>query len=81
MNTTDRSPSHKAGRSQWMVRPFTSGVAHGLVRGVTVNQVVDALLDAGVKQEDVAESRLLERHGDSMRVYLKLVRHVIVTVT
>src|SRR5262245_56174 len=52
-----------------------------LVRGVTVNQVVDALLNAGVKQEDVAESRLLERHGDSMRVYLKLVRRVIVTVT
>jgi putative flippase GtrA len=52
-----------------------------LIRGVTVNQVVDALIDAGVKQEDVAESRLLERHGDSMRVYLKLVRHAIVTVT
>jgi putative flippase GtrA len=52
-----------------------------LVPGVTVSEVVDALLNAGVRQEDVAESRLLERHGDSMRVYLKLVRHVIVTVT
>jgi putative flippase GtrA len=52
-----------------------------LVRGVTVAQVVDALLRPGVKQEDVAESRLLEAHGDSQRVYLKLVRHVIVTVT
>lgn len=52
-----------------------------LVSGVTVNQVVDALLRPGVKQEDVAESRLLERHGDSQRVYLKLVRHAIVTVT
>jgi putative flippase GtrA len=52
-----------------------------LVRGVTVNQVVDALLEPGVKQEDVAESRLLERHGDSVRIYLKLVRRVIVTVT
>jgi putative flippase GtrA len=52
-----------------------------LVRGVTVDQVVDALLKPGVRQEDVAESRLLEQHGDSQRVYLKLVRHVIVTVT
>jgi putative flippase GtrA len=52
-----------------------------LVRGVTVNQLVDALLSPGVKQEDVAESRLLERHGDAQRVYLKLVRRVIVTVT
>jgi putative flippase GtrA len=52
-----------------------------LVRGVTVAEVVDALLRPGVKQEDVAESRLLEQHGDSQRVYLKLVRRVIVTVT
>src|SRR5262249_56098007 len=40
-----------------------------LVRGVTVNQLIDALLSPGVKQEDVAESRLLERHGDSLRLY------------
>jgi len=52
-----------------------------LVRGVTVNQLIDALLSSGVKQEDVAESRLLERHGDSVRIYLKLVRRAIVTVT
>jgi putative flippase GtrA len=52
-----------------------------LVRGVTVHQVVDALINAGVKQEDVADSRLLERNGDSMRIYLKLVRRAIVTVT
>lgn len=52
-----------------------------LVRGVTVNQLIDALLRSGVKQEDVAESRLLERHGDSLRMYLKLVRRAIVTVT
>jgi putative flippase GtrA len=52
-----------------------------LVRGVTVNRVVDALISTGVKQEDVADSRLLERHGDSMRIYLKLVRRAIVTVT
>jgi putative flippase GtrA len=52
-----------------------------LVRGVTVDQLINALLSPGVKQEDVAESRLLERHGDSMRIYLKLVRRAIVTVT
>jgi putative flippase GtrA len=52
-----------------------------LVRGVTVNQLIDALLSPGVKQEDVAESRLLDRHGDSVRIYLKLVRRAIVTVT
>jgi putative flippase GtrA len=52
-----------------------------LVRGVTVNQMIDVLLTPGFKQEDVAESRLLERHGDSLRMYLKLVRQVIVTVT
>src|SRR5262245_8309805 len=52
-----------------------------VVRGVTVNQVVDGLLRPGIRQEDVAESRLLEQRGDSQRVYLKLVRRVIVTVT
>jgi hypothetical protein len=52
-----------------------------LVRGVTVNHLIDALLSPGVKQEDVAESRLLEQHGDSLRIYLKLVRRAIVTVT
>ena len=43
---------------------------------MTVAQVVDALLSPGLQptQEDVAESRVLERHGDSLRVYLKLVR-------
>jgi len=53
------------------------------IRGVTVPQLVDALLSPGLRplQEDVAESRVLERHGDSLRMYLKLVRRVIVTVT
>lgn len=49
----------------------------------TVNQLVDALLSPGAKplQEDVAESRVLERHGDALHMYFKLVRRVIVTVT
>jgi len=54
-----------------------------VVRGVTVAQLVDALLGPRLKppQEDVAESRVLERHGDSLRMYLKLARRLIVTVT
>jgi putative flippase GtrA len=54
-----------------------------VIRGVTVPQLVDALLSPRLKplQEDVAESRVLERHGDSLRMYLKLVRKMIVTVT
>lgn len=54
-----------------------------LIRDVTVTQIVDALLSPGSQplQEDVADSRVLERHGDSLRMYLKLVRKVIVTVT
>jgi len=53
------------------------------VRGATVQQVVDALLRPGLRppQDDVAESRVLERDGDSLRMYLKLVRKMIVTVT
>jgi putative flippase GtrA len=54
-----------------------------VIQGVTVSQLVDALLSPGQRpvQEDVAESRVLERHGDSLRMYLKLVRKLIVTVT
>jgi putative flippase GtrA len=53
------------------------------VRGTTVGRVVDALLSPGSRplQEDVAESRVLERQGDSLQIYLKLVRKLIVTVT
>lgn len=54
-----------------------------LIRGTTVGQVVDAVLSPSWKplQEDVAESRVLERHGDRLRIALKLVRKLIVTVT
>ena len=54
-----------------------------VIQGATVPQLVDALLSPGLRptQEDVAESRVLERHGDSLRMYLKLVRKLIVTVT
>jgi putative flippase GtrA len=54
-----------------------------VIPGITVAQLVDALLSPRLRpiQEDVAESRVLERHGDSLRMYLKLVRKLIVTVT
>lgn len=54
-----------------------------LVRGVTVDQLVHALMDPGTPppQEDVLESRVLDRSGSTLRVYLKLVRSAVVTVT
>jgi putative flippase GtrA len=52
------------------------------VPNTTVDRVVHSLTHPGTPppQEDVLESRVLERSGDSLRVYLKLARHVIVTV-
>lgn len=54
-----------------------------LIRGVTVDGLLDSLLHPGTPppQEDVLESRVLARSGDSLRVYLKLVRRTIMTVT
>ena len=53
-----------------------------MVRGVTVDQVVRALMHPGTPpaQEDVRVSRVLARSGDTLRVYLKLERRAIVTV-
>lgn len=52
-----------------------------LVRNTTVDRVVRALMHPGTPppQEDVLESRVLERSGDTLRVYLKLSRSAIVT--
>jgi len=54
-----------------------------LVRGVTVDQLVHALMHPGTPppQEDVRESRVLDRSGSTLRVYIKLVRSAVVTVT
>ncbi len=54
-----------------------------LVKGVTVDDVLHALTVPGTPppQDDVLESRVLSRSGDSMRIYLKLKRRAIVTVT
>ena len=53
-----------------------------LVRRTTVDRVVGALMHPGTPppQEDVLESRVLGRQGDTIRVYLKLARSAVVTV-
>lgn len=54
-----------------------------LIRGLTVDALLRALLNPGTPppQEDVLESRVLGRSADSLRVYLKLVRRTLITVT
>jgi hypothetical protein len=53
-----------------------------LVRHVTVEKVVNALMNPGTPppQDDVLESRVLSRNGNALRVYLKLVRRTIISV-
>ena len=53
-----------------------------LVRNATVDSLIHALMEHGTPppQEDVLESRVLARRGDTVRVYLKLVRRTIITV-
>ena len=54
-----------------------------MLPGITVSELVDALTTPGTPppQEDVLESRVIAKSGDSLRVYLKLRRTAIVTVT
>jgi putative flippase GtrA len=54
-----------------------------LVHSVTVETLIHALMYPGTPppQEDVLEARVLGRSGDSLRVYLKVVRRTIMTVT
>lgn len=74
------------------VRGESTGVDGGTIhewRGTTriphttVAQLVQALTDPGLPppQDDVVASRVLEKQGLSLRVYLKLVRKAIVTAT
>ncbi len=51
-----------------------------LIPHVTLDQVLDAALHP-VKQEDVIDLKVLARSVDSLRLYLRLVRDGIVTVT
>jgi len=53
------------------------------IRGTTVGRVVFALTHPGTPppQEDVLESRVLARSGNTLDVYLKLIRRTVMTVT
>src|SRR6185436_5105248 len=54
-----------------------------VVRNVTVDQLTHALMYPGTAppQEDVLASRVLDRSGDSLRVYLRITRRTLMTVT
>jgi putative flippase GtrA len=58
---------------------------HGctFIPGASVEAIVDGLMHPGTPppQEDILESRVLSRQGDSLRVYLRIVRRTILTVT
>lgn len=54
------------------------------IPNVSLAEIISRVRNPGInehKQEDVLESRVLARDEDSMRIYLKLVRSKIVTVT
>jgi len=68
--------------------PVPSGLIHRwrdaiFLPGVTLDRVLDGLTHPGTPppQEDVLASRVLARTDDSLRVYVRLVRSSIVTVT
>jgi hypothetical protein len=54
-----------------------------IVRGLTVDDVVNALVMRGIPppQDEVLESRVLSRSGDSLVVYVKMSRRALVSVT
>jgi putative flippase GtrA len=54
-----------------------------LIPDMTVDELIERLMNPGTPppQEDVVEARVLDKRGDSLKVYLKLVRSAVVTVT
>lgn len=54
-----------------------------VIHGITVDALVRALMYPGTPppQEDVLESRLLSRSGETLLVYLKITRRTLMTVT
>ena len=74
----------RAARSIWVPGPSVTGAVEIYVPGVTVDEVVENAALRGRanahRQEDVLESRVLSRGAGSMRLFLKLQRHSIVTV-
>lgn len=69
---------HRIGVSDGSIHEWRGSV---VVRNTTVEQVVNRLSDpcSLPPQEDVAKVRLLHRDGDRLRVYMRLVRKMIVT--
>src|SRR5262245_42261401 len=68
--------------------PVSSGtISHWrgavLLRGITLDRVLAGLMNPGTPppQADVVASRVLARSDRSLRVYIRLVRHAIVTAT
>ncbi|MEQ1913193.1 MAG: GtrA family protein, partial [Vicinamibacterales bacterium] len=53
------------------------------IKGITTAQLVRALQSRGLPPpaEDILDARVLERDGDRLRVYMKITRSAIVTVT
>jgi putative flippase GtrA len=54
-----------------------------IVHGITVDQLMAGLMDPGTPppQADVLESRVLGHSGKDLRVYLKITRRTLITVT
>jgi hypothetical protein len=82
------SPSlaHMPPQGETIAVPF--GLIHHwrgavFVPHVTLDAFLDALMHPGTPppQEDVLEARVLNRSSDSLRVYVKLVRRTIISVT
>lgn len=53
------------------------------IRGITLDRLLDGLVHPGTPppQDDVLSSRVLSRGANSLRVYIRLARHAIVTVS
>jgi len=83
-----RSASHDTVTATGRSIPVPSGTIshwHGsvFIRGVTLDGVLAGLTNPGTPppQADVVASRVLARDARSVRVYIRLVRHAIVTAT
>jgi putative flippase GtrA len=80
--------ARRPGRPEGEVIAVPSGLIHRwrgavFIPGVTLDAFLRTLMYPGTPppQDDVLESRVLARSDDSLRVYLKLVRTTIITVT
>jgi putative flippase GtrA len=83
-----RLPAAEPGEPQGRDLRVPGGLVHEwsgsvVIPGVSVQTLVDALTNPGTPppQDDVLEARVLAKTGDTLRVYLKLRRSAIVTVT